>query len=168
VGGAFHQFSTEFAGAIFGGTKFNKYTTDNRRYFRVGARTGLPKVFAMRLIGGVVTGAAPYLEQFLIGGPDSLRGYRVDRFAGSHMVVFNAEYRFPLSKNLVGVGFVDAGDAWGGTIGNDPFFESDKTFKLRVGYGVGVRVQTPVGPLRLDLGFSSEGAQTHFGVSQMF
>jgi outer membrane protein insertion porin family len=73
-----------------------------------------------------------------------------------------------LSKNLVGVGFVDAGDAWGGTIGSDPFFESDKTFKLRVGYGVGVRVQTPVGPLRLDLGFSSEGAQTHFGVSQMF
>jgi len=167
VGGAFHQFATEFAG-VFGGSKFNKYTTDNRRYFRVGTRTGLPKVFAVRLIGGMVSGSAPYLEQFLIGGPDSLRGYRVDRFAGSHMVVLNAEYRFPLTKNLVGVGFVDAGDAWGGAIGSDPFFQSDKTFKIRLGYGVGVRVQTPVGPLRLDLGFSSEGAETHFGVAQMF
>lgn len=167
VGGAYHQFATEFAG-IFGGSKFNKYTTDNRRYFRAGTRTGLPKVFAVRLIAGSVTGSAPYLEQFLIGGPDSLRGYRVDRFAGSHMVVLNTEYRFPLTKNLVGVGFVDAGDAWGGTIASDPYFESDKTFRMRLGYGVGVRVQTPVGPLRLDLGFSREGAQTEFGVAQMF
>jgi outer membrane protein insertion porin family len=84
------------------------------------------------------------------------------------MVVLNTEYRFPLTKNLVGVGFVDAGDAWGGTIASDPYFESDKTFRMRLGYGVGVRVQTPVGPLRLDLGFSREGAQTEFGVAQMF
>ena len=162
-GGKYHQFATEFAG-IFGGSHFNKYSTDNRRYFPIGKKS----VLAMRLIGGLVTGDAPYLEQFLIGGPDSLRGYRIDRFAGSHMVILNTEYRFPLSSNLTGVGFVDAGDAWGGPIASDLFFRSDKSFKTHLGYGVGVRIQTPVGPIRLDLGFSKEGAETHFGIANMF
>ena len=165
--GSFHQFATEFAG-VFGGSQFNKYSMDNRRYFRVGNRTGLPRVLAVRLLAGTVTGDAPYLEQFLIGGQESLRGYRVDRFAGSHMMILNTEYRFPITKKLIGVGFVDVGDAWGGAIANDPFFQGDKTFTSHVGYGVGIRIQTPVGPLRLDLGFSSEGTETHFGIANMF
>lgn len=166
--GKYHQFSTEFAG-LFGGVHFNKYSMDNRRYVTLGKnKQGLPRVWATRLIAGTVTGDAPYLEQFLIGGQDTLRGFRIDRFAGSHMLVLNTEYRLPLSKQLTGVGFVDVGDAWGGLIGNDPFFQGDKKPKAHVGYGVGVRIQTPVGPIRLDLGFSSEGAETHFGIANMF
>jgi outer membrane protein insertion porin family len=84
------------------------------------------------------------------------------------MAILNTEYRFPLSSSLIGVGFVDVGDAWGGPIAEDPFFRSDKSFTTHLGYGVGVRVQTPIGPLRLDLGFSEEGTETHFGVSHMF
>jgi len=161
--GAFHQLSFEFAG-VFGGSSFNKYTLDTRRYFRMGGRS----VLAMRLLAGTVTGDAPYLEQFLVGGPDSLRGYRTDRFAGSRMAIVNTEYRFPLSSNLVGVGFVDVGSAWGGAIAADPFFLGEQSLTAHVGYGVGVRVNTPIGPLRLDLGFSGEGTETHFGVYQMF
>jgi outer membrane protein insertion porin family len=41
-------------------------------------------------------------------------------------------------------------------------------FDANIGYGVGVRVRTPIGPLRLDLGFSEEGTETHFGVRHMF
>lgn len=162
-GGAYYQLSTEFAG-VFGGAHFNKYATDMRRYLRMGGRN----VLALRLLTGVTTGEAPYLEQFLIGGSDSLRGYRVDRFAGSHMAILNTEFRFPLSGNLTGVTFVDMGDAWGGVIASDPFFRGDKSFTSHVGYGVGVRVLTALGPLRLDLGFSKEGAETHFGFSHMF
>jgi len=161
--GAYHRVSLEFAG-LFGGSDFNKYQIDNRRYLKVGKRSTL----AIRLLAGTTTGDAPYLEQFLIGGPDSLRGFRVDRFAGSRMAILNAEYRFPLSSNLIGVTFVDVGDAWGGPIASDPFFRGDPSFTAHVGYGVGVRVQTPVGPLRLDLGFSEEGTETHFGISHMF
>ena len=84
------------------------------------------------------------------------------------MMILNTEYRFPITKKLIGVGFVDVGDAWGGAIANDPFFQGDKTFTSHVGYGVGIRIQTPVGPLRLDLGFSSEGTETHFGIANMF
>jgi len=157
--GGFQRLSLEVAG-MFGGADFNKYSTDNRRYLRVGKKN----VLALRLLGGTMTGDAPYLEQFLIGGKESLRGYRDDRFAGSHMAILNTEYRFPLSENLLGVVFVDVGDAWGGAVAT----EAHESFEAHVGYGVGVRVQTPIGPLRLDLGFSEEGTETHFGIMQMF
>lgn len=42
------------------------------------------------------------------------------------------------------------------------------TFKLHSGYGFGVRVKTPIGPLRLDYGISKEGKRTHFSISQTF
>jgi outer membrane protein insertion porin family len=159
--GGYQQLSAEVAGA-FGGAKFNKYTGDARRYLPIGKRN----VLAFRLLAGTITGDAPYLEQFLIGGTESLRGYRPDRFAGSHMTILNCEYRFPLSKNLWGVLFADAGDAWGGEIASD--LHGDEAFTVHAGYGVGVRVKTPIGPLRLDLGFGEDGAETHFGVSHMF
>jgi outer membrane protein insertion porin family len=161
--GAYQQLSMEVAGA-FGGARFRKYTTDHRRYVTVRRQN----VFAMRLLAGTISGDAPYLEQFLIGGSESLRGYRPDRFAGSHMAIMNAEYRFPLGKSLMGVLFTDVGDAWGGAIASDPFFQGDESFTAHVGYGAGVRVQTPIGPLRLDLGFSEDGTETHFGMSHMF
>jgi len=161
--GSYTQLSTEVAG-VFGGADFNKYVVDTRRHIPIGAQN----VLAMRLLGGVVTGEAPYLEQFLIGGHESLRGYRTDRFAGSRMAILNTEYRFPLTGNLLGVVFVDVGDAWGGAIARDPFFQGDETYTSHVGYGVGIRVRTPIGPLRLDLGFSEEGTETHFGARHMF
>ncbi|UCC67616.1 MAG: FtsQ-type POTRA domain-containing protein [Armatimonadota bacterium] len=163
--GSYSQLSMEFAG-VFGGVNFNKYVSDTRRYFPVGANNAL----AMRLLGGVVSGDAPYLEQFLIGGSESLRGYRTDRFVGTRMALLNTEYRFRLSDNLLGVAFVDVGDAWGGPVAADPAFEDivHDAFEPNVGYGLGVRVRTPIGPLRLDLGFSEEGTETHFGVRHMF
>lgn len=162
--GGFYQLSAEFAGWLGGSSDFDKYSADARRYFPIGKKPSL----AMRLLGGTITGDAPYLEQFLIGGSESLRGYRTDRFAGSHMVLLNSELRFPIGKKLVGVGFVDIGDAWGGAIAADPTVSGDTSFTAHVGYGIGVRVATPIGPLRLDIGFSEEGTETHFGIAQMF
>jgi outer membrane protein insertion porin family len=163
--GSYQRLSAEFAG-VFGGVDFNKYVSDSRRFLPLGRRN----VLAVRLLAGVVTGEAPYLEQFLIGGSESLRGFRTDRFVGTRMAIMNTEYRFPVSENLLGVLFVDVGDAWGGPVSSDPAFEEivHDSFTAHIGYGVGVRVKTPIGPLRLDLGFSEEGTETHFGVRHMF
>jgi len=163
--GFYQRFSAEFAG-ILGGVDFNKYVSDSRRFFPIGKR----KVLAFRLLGGAVTGDAPYLEQFLIGGTESLRGFRTDRFVGTRMAILNGELRFPVSENLLGVVFADVGDAWGGPVASEPAFGDivHQSFQAHVGYGVGVRVRTPIGPLRLDLGFSEEGTETHFGVRHMF
>jgi outer membrane protein insertion porin family len=161
--GSYHQVSLEFAG-IFGGTHFDKYTLDTRRYLGIGNRS----IIAMRLLAGAVTGDVPYLESFLIGGSSSLRGYRSDRFVGSRMAVLNTEYRIPLGGNVVGVVFFDVGDAWGGSLAASSSLGGSGSFSAHIGYGAGVRVKTPLGPVRLDLGFSRDGAETHFGMSQMF
>jgi outer membrane protein insertion porin family len=164
--GAYQRLSAEFAGVILGGTEFNKYVLDTRRFFRLGQKNAI----GMRLLVGAVTGDAPYLEQFLIGGAETLRGFRTDRFVGTRMAILNTEFRMPVSDNLLGVVFVDVGDAWAGPLTEDPAFEGNihDSFTSHVGYGVGVRVKTPIGPLRLDLGFSEEGTETHFGIRNMF
>ena len=164
--GSYQRFSAEFAGLILGGTEFNKYVLDARRFFGIGEKSAL----AMRLLVGLVSGDAPYLEQFLVGGSETLRGYRTDRFVGTRMGILNTEYRMPIGENLLGVLFVDVGDAWGGPVASDPVFGDvvHDSFTAAIGYGVGVRVKTPIGPLRLDLGFSEEGTETHFGVRNTF
>jgi outer membrane protein insertion porin family len=163
--GAYRQLSIEFAGPL-GGVEFTKYVTDLRRYFPVGAKNA----FALRLLAGTVTGDAPFLEQFLVGGGESLRGYQSDRFVGTSMAILNAEYRINVNDNLLAVLFVDVGDAWGGPVAMDPALRDTvrDEFTANTGYGVGVRVRTPIGPLRLDLGFGDEGTETHFGVRHMF
>lgn len=42
------------------------------------------------------------------------------------------------------------------------------SFELHTGVGFGIRVKTPIGPLRLDYGISKEGRRTHFSISQAF
>ena len=42
-------------------------------------------------------------------------------------------------------------------------------FQLHYGYGFGIRVITPIGPLRLDYGFNGEnGHELHFGMGSTF
>ena len=38
-----------------------------------------------------------------------------------------------------------------------------------VGYGIGIRVKTPIGPVRLDYGLNSDGGERfHFGFGERF
>lgn len=163
---------------------FVKYSIDGRRYLsKGGARKELteqrPRI-ALRVMGGSVSGEVPFFEQYFVGGAESLRGYKEDRFWGKNMLLASAEYRFPLAKSLTGVGFVDYGDAWGSpeeyrlrVVGIETKdlidgFTQHEGFSGNLGYGIGIRVQTPLGPLRLDYGFSSEGSRAHFSIGQAF
>ena len=44
----------------------------------------------------------------------------------------------------------------------------DQGLEPHIGVGVGLRVKTPLGPIRLDLGFGEEGNQAHFSFGQAF
>jgi outer membrane protein insertion porin family len=162
--GAMNSLSAEQAGLIGGGSRFGKFGADFRRYYRMGSAD---RIVAARLLLGITTGSPPFLEQFLVGGGETLRGYRNDRFPGRNMAILNLEYRFPISKKsrLIGVAFTDVGDAWGGSFAE---LYGDENFKAHFGYGAGIRVVTPIGPLRLDYGIGSEGAETHFSVGHVF
>ncbi|UCH36513.1 MAG: BamA/TamA family outer membrane protein [Armatimonadota bacterium] len=158
--GGLNSVSAEFAGWL-GGASFNKYGVDLRRYFRVGGK----RILATRLMLGFAAGHPPFLEQYLIGGGDTLRGYRNDRFPGTRMAILNTELRVPLQENLAGVVFVDVGTAWGGVFAREL---GDTRFEAHVGYGLGVRLVTPIGPIRIDYGIGSEGQETHFSVGHAF
>ncbi|MCB2225258.1 MAG: BamA/TamA family outer membrane protein [Desulfarculaceae bacterium] len=115
---------------------------------------------AMRASGGMAwalpgTETVPIFRRFFPGGADSVRGYPYQRLGpldsqgrplgGESMAVGSVEVRFPLYKELGGVVFMDAGNAWE---------RVEDTFgSLRYTVGVGLRYNTPVGPLRVDIGY---------------
>lgn len=158
--GGLNSLSAEFAGWL-GGTSFNKFGADVRRYLRAGGK----RIFAARLLLGLTSGNPPFLEQYLVGGGETLRGYRNDRFPGTRMALLNTELRMPIQESIVGVLFADVGDAWGGAFARDL---GDADFKARFGYGVGVRLITPIGPVRIDYGIGAEGQETHFSIGHAF
>ncbi|MHB0939147.1 MAG: BamA/OMP85 family outer membrane protein [Armatimonadota bacterium] len=167
VQGAFEQASIEGAG-LLGGADFTKLTGEARRYFSLGGARGErpPRVLAARLLAGTSTGTPPFLDQFFLGGLDTLRGYEVDRFVGNNLLLFSSELRVPITESIQAVAFVDAGDAWGGR-----FAEAlaDDDFTFRLGYGVGARIVSPLGLIRFDYGLNIDGGnQLHFGIGTAF
>ena len=133
-----------------------------------------PQTLAFNLQGGTVFGDLPPYEAFVLGGSSSVRGYNEGRIgSGRSYVQASAEYRFPLLKFLGGIGgvlFVDYGSLVG-TQGNVP----GKPGLVRglpgdgLGYGVGLRVKTPIGPVRLDYGWNIDGgSQFQFGFGEKF
>ncbi len=128
------------------------------------------EVYAFRLRGGTVQGTIPFFEQYFAGGNDSIRGYNEDRFWGKNLLFASFEYRKPIQDQFSLVTFLDAGGAWGGYGGFDTngFTQTDG-FKLRLGYGVGLRLRTPIGPVRLDFAFNNEGgSRPHFMIGNSF
>jgi outer membrane protein insertion porin family len=167
--GSFHRWDMEWASEILGGDEeFTKLIWDARWYRRPFRKT--EDVVAFRVLMGTAFGDLPLFDAFSVGGHRTLRGYREDRFRGENMFVGSAEYRHALTKQLTVVGFVDAGDAWGGTFKTAvPGFiirpEHD-SFEPSVGVGAGVRVETPLAPIAIDVGFGDEGTRVHFNFGQ--
>lgn len=156
---------------------FSKVNLDFRRYLSLSgprrASLAEPKrVLAGRLLLGKASGVIGFSEQYFVGGAETLRGYNEDRFWGNNLFLASLELRLPLDNRgtVTGVLFTDVGDAWGATENNRENirnFEQHGNFSPRVGLGLGVRLKTPVGPVRLDYGFG-EGGHAHFSIGQVF
>ena len=94
---------------------------------------------------------------FRTGGDQTVRGYAFESLGvqqgaaivgGRRMIVMSAEYTRWIGESWGIAGFVDAGNAWDDTT----------LFRAALGYGLGARVRTPIGPIRADLAY---GQQTH-------
>jgi len=153
-------------GPLRGDNDFYRLTGDIRWYQKLGivpARleqvTG-DFVVAARAMAGVVrpygsrTEAVPYYEAFTLGGRSNVRGYR-DRSIGPYystvagyqygpaVVNANLEFRSPYILRWFGlVGFVDAGGV----------AQDLQLYTYGYSAGAGIRVKTPIGPVRLDWG----------------
>jgi translocation and assembly module TamA len=106
---------------------------------------------------------------FRTGGDQTVRGYAFESLGveqgsaivgGRRLLVAAAEYTHWIGENWGLATFVDAGDAW------------DKGLKYNpaIGYGVGGRFRTPIGPIRADLAYGERTNQfrIHFSVGYTF
>lgn len=155
------SYTAQWAGHGLGGDfDFYKFTAETRMYKKIGAKN----VLAFRARAGFIQGDAPYSQLFTLGGADSLRGYEDDQFRGKKMYNATLEFRFPLVKKVTGVLFADIGDAWDAP--NVTWYDSKKSFNY--GVGAGVRVTTPIGPVKLDYGVGKDENKFHFSFGTQF
>ena len=152
-------YSVEWAGGMGGDFDFTKWTADWRYYYRAGGES----VWALNLGAGYASGDMPLSQRFTMGGSDTLRGYEDDQFRGNSMLKATLEYRFPIVKKVQGVLFTDNGYAW------DKRHEDEFDMGLlKNSYGVGLRINSPLGPVKLDYGYGDNGGKFHFSFGGQF
>jgi outer membrane protein insertion porin family len=146
-----------------------------KSFFTVQAFRTLPSPKRLVLAGNARLGMAsgfttlgqlPASERFFAGGDTTVRGFTLDRLGirhvpfqpvdtldseglpigGNGLVIFNAELRSTVIKGWQAVGFLDSGNVFARTSEID-------LAELRSAVGGGVRWNSPVGPIRFDLGF---------------
>jgi translocation and assembly module TamA len=149
---------------------------------RIGWSERGRSVIALRALGGLALGATefglPPDQRFYGGGSLTVRGYPYqgigpvfldgNPIGGTSIAAVGAELRQRIGRNWGTVFFVDAGDV---TDTTKPFHGT-----VSIGFGTGLRYYTPIGPIRLDLGFpgahpASQGypfVEIYVGLGQVF
>jgi outer membrane protein insertion porin family len=195
------NISNELVGGILGGDiAYCKPTIEISWYVPSWWRF----VLALHLRCGIITKLKPDkklpdYEKFRVGGHYSVRGYEersicpttiektsyIDdtgnkvvkyiekREGGEAVLVANIEYRFPISPNqLYGILFFDCGNVWEKIYGDNGIDFSE----LKYSAGFGVRINSPIGPIRLDyawrlsdMGMQKKGeTKLHFSIGSIF
>ena len=171
--------SVEFAFAGLGGdTQFYRVVAESAWFVPLPV---FNLVWAVRGLVGFIEGyggqEVPIFERFFLGGATTLRGQGTREVAprdaageligGTSELLFSTELLIPIVQRFRLVLFFDAGNAYGFGTDFDPT-------NLRLGAGVGVRFFSPLGPLRLDLGYNIDREpgekeyQVHFTVGSPF
>jgi outer membrane protein assembly complex protein YaeT len=157
--GSFHYTSFEVGSAALGGTvDFVKFRLEDSFFvpwppptvLAVGSRLGLAAPY-----GG--SDALVIEDRFKAGGSTTVRGYKLDKvgpldtagnpLGGNFQLLFNLEWRFPIYRWLGGVTFFDAGAV-------TPEVKDFSLNDFFPGVGGGLRITTPIGPIRLDVGYA--------------
>ncbi len=172
----------EIAGGPLGGDKdFSKLYGVASTYLRNFGEN----VLELKVRGGVAdsfddTPKVPIYERYFLGGANTIRGYRERRLGprdpgnndpvgGNAYWVANIEETFPIYPDLIkGAVFFDVGSLSEkiGDLGDSSIFS---------GTGFGVRIKTPIGPVKLDMGYPLDDVQGekqklrfYFSISQGF
>jgi outer membrane protein assembly complex protein YaeT len=173
----------EWASVAFGSeVDFVKMSLEGRGYVPVKDYG----VLAGKLLWGTIvsledTNGIPVFKRFFAGGSNSVRGYPYQRLGpldddgdpigGLTLLEGSVEARFPVPfyKSLEGVVFFDFGNV---------YEEHFSLFQegLRYTSGCGIRYMTPVGPIRLDIGYELnppkqdffQPYQFYFSIGQAF
>ncbi len=177
--------SADIAGGPLGGDRnFYRVQTSGEYYFPININD-VTTVLEFSGRTGIVqsypdTPDVPIFERYFTGGQDSIRGYDErtvgpldpgtgDAIGGDALLLGSVEYTVPIIEIIKGAVFFDTGNVW------------DKvrdygTGGVKSGTGVGLRVKTPIGPIKLDYGIpldkepgnTSKSGKFYFSVSRGF
>lgn len=153
------------------GDMFGNITLELRKYH---AGFFKKNTFAYRVVGGIMTDSTKEGQRFWVGGGSTLRGYDGGFYKGTKKLVGTIENRTQLNDILGFVVFFDAGRAWDYR-GRDLSYQHDDSFAndIAMAAGVGLRINTPIGPLRFDFGWpirndDTSGMEFYFNMGQSF
>jgi outer membrane protein insertion porin family len=154
---------------------YTKFLLDARRYDKL-----LKTVLAYRVKIGALDsfdddGFIPTEDRFFSGGSMSVRGWSRSELGpkdsedtpigGKSLLEVSMELRHPIWNLFSGVVFMDAGNVWE----NEYKYELNE---LRYSLGIGIRVATPIGPVRFDIAWPiddiEKSTKFHINVGQAF
>lgn len=105
--------------------------------------------------GGLSGENVPIFDRFFLGGPNTVRGFKYreigpqdinDQALGGKLMMWgSAEYLVPIIERVYGALFLDGGNVYAKA--------GDLNGDVNVGTGLGLRLNLPIGPIRLDYGF---------------
>ena len=118
------------------------------------------------------TTSMPIYERFFAGGAYTIRGYEERKvgpidpgssepLGGASMVVGNIEYTYPLFSFLKVAAFYDVGNVWekaGDIFSNKDAYGVKNSGGIKSSFGLGLRINTPIGPIMLDYGIPMDKA----------
>jgi outer membrane protein insertion porin family len=157
-----------------------------------GVRLGLSNPFR-RIVDGVDENGVPRSvevrelpasERFFAGGDTTIRGFSLDSVGtpetitpagfpkgGDAVIILNAELRVPIYGSVGGVLFADGGNVFARA-------SNVSLTELRGSVGLGARYRSPIGPIRIDVGFKLDRRTIgdklepryalHFSIGQAF
>lgn len=177
-GGLIGLYLDSSLGPLGGEYTYYRMLLEGRRYQGIGFRTTL----ATKLKLGIADAIGsiehyPLFERFYSGGQSSVRGYERrrlgpigradDPLGGLSLVEGSVELRKPVFDGISAATFLDFGQV--------SMRHFDIPFNaLKFAAGVGVSYKSPIGPLRVDLGFpfdppdGDRGWQVYFSIGHMF
>jgi outer membrane protein assembly factor BamA len=167
--GAYARASIELDSKLLGSSaSFRNYGVETRRYYSLG---GGRFVSVIRFAANQTEGSAvPFLEQSILGGENTLRGYGQNRFIDKSYLLLNLEERirvfrwrvFNVDADWELAPFVDLGSVQRSLV-------EAKASSFEFNPGVGLRaVVRPNIVGRIDVGFGSEGPAVFVGLNYPF
>ncbi|MBM3262290.1 MAG: BamA/TamA family outer membrane protein [candidate division Zixibacteria bacterium] len=156
--GMFSQVQANLASPWLGSSSANQNSTLTlngvlRKYIPLGRFPDIATSVSFGYVRALSKGVIPLDKRLLLGGDKSVRGYAIHQIGqpDGGVVAFSSqnEIRIPVGS-LLFAGFVDLGGT-GKTLAS--FVLND----IQIGYGGGLRIGTPIGMIRGDIGFHPKG-----------
>jgi len=172
-----YTFSTQVSAAsrgVLSDRSFVRLYARGMRFWPIDGEGLLPRGTLIGLAEGglVISGSRddiPSQNLFRAGGAQSVRGYRYlslglkegDAVVGGRVMALGSlEYQVPVSGNWWAASFVDAGNV----------VDVVEQWRPAVGYGLGLRWRSPIGPVNLDVAYGQRdrAVRGHFSVGYSF